>query len=178
MAHVPVPEGLPGIVGLLDGYPETGRALRAFVEVLQRGPSSLSQAERELIATHVSAKNHCGFCMNSHAAAARHLWGERAGVVDAVIADPATDELPEKMRALLAIAGKVQGDARQVDSNDIARAREAGADDRAIHDTVLIAAAFSMFNRYVDGLATEEPADAAAYVPMGAMLAEQGYLRE
>jgi uncharacterized peroxidase-related enzyme len=178
MAYVPVPEGLPGIVGLLEGYPETGRALRAFVEVLQRGPSSLSQAERELIATHVSARNHCGFCMNSHAAAARHLWGSHAGVVDAVIEDPSTADLSEKMRALLAIAGKVQGDARQVTRADIEGAREAGADDRAIHDTVLIAAAFSMFNRYVDGLGTEEPSDPAAYVPMGAMLAEQGYLRE
>lgn len=178
MAHVPVPPGLPGIVGLLEGYPETGRALRAFVEVLQRGPSPLTQAERELIATHVSARNECAFCMNSHAAAARHLLGSRADLVDAVIEDPATAEISEKMQALLDIAGTVQRDGREVTEAQVARARAAGAEDRAIHDTVLIAAAFSMFNRYVDGLGTAEPADPAAYVPMGAMLAEDGYLRE
>ena len=82
----------------------------------------------------------------------------------------------DKLKALLVIAGKVQQGGRRVSDDDVARARAAGADDKAIHDTVLIAAAFCMFNRYVDGLATWAPGEAAAYERIGAMLAQQGYL--
>ncbi len=80
------------------------------------------------------------------------------------------------MRALLTIAGKVQKDARQVSEADIAAAREQGATDKEIHDTVLIAAAFCMYNRYVDGLATWTPRDESLYDQHGAELATRGYI--
>jgi uncharacterized peroxidase-related enzyme len=178
MPHITVPEGLPGIVGPLAQYPETGGPLSAFTEALLRGPSSLTPAERELIAAHVSSRNECSFCMNSHAAAARHLWGDQAELVDSVLEGPEEAPVSEKMRALLAIATEVQKDGRRVNEEHVARARAAGADDRAIHDTVLVAAAFCMFNRYVDGLATVEPQDPGAYASMGVRLAEEGYVRE
>ncbi|MBX9623265.1 MAG: peroxidase-related enzyme [Gemmataceae bacterium] len=176
MPHITLPPGAPGIIGPMLAYPETEKHLNGLAEALLRGPSSLTPAERELIATHVSNRNRCHFCTSSHAAAARHLYGPDARVVDDVLADPAAAPVTPKMAALLEIAGKVQGGGRSVSDADVARARREGADDKAIHDTVLIAAAFCMFNRYVDGLATWAPQEPAAYVPMGAKLATQGYL--
>lgn len=176
MAHIDLPPGLPGITGLLTSYPETAKHLRGFAEALLRGPSSLTSAERELIATFVSAENECVFCMNSHAAIARSLFGADRDLVDHAIADFQRADLSDKMKALLVIAGKVQQDGRGVTEDDVAAARAAGADDKAIHDTVLTAAAFCMFNRYVDGLGTWAPEDAAAYEQAGALRAEKGYL--
>jgi hypothetical protein len=82
----------------------------------------------------------------------------------------------DKLKALLAIAGKVQKGGKSVTTADIERARKHGATDREIHDTVLIAAAFCMYNRYVDGLATWAPQDPQPYRERGAILAEDGYI--
>lgn len=154
--------------------------MRALAEELLRGPSSLSSGEREMIAAFVSARNDCGFCHASHrAAAAHHLDGDYA-VVDAVCESPDAAPVSPKLKALLTIAGKVQRSGRDVTSDDIASARDEGATDLEIHDAVLIAAAFSMFNRYVDGLATWAPhGDDAhdAYDAMGRRMAHEGYVR-
>lgn len=176
MAHINLPDGLPGIIGPLTSYPETGKHLNGLTEALLRGPSSLTSAERELIAAYVSAQNECTFCVNAHAAVARCLYGEDRDLVDQAITDFQQADLSDKMKALLVIAGKVQQGGRRVTEEDVASARAAGADDKAIHDTVLTAAAFCMFNRYVDGLATWTPEGAAAYDQAGAALAEKGYL--
>src|SRR5262249_33193333 len=154
MAHINVPEGVPGIRSLVMFRPETGKHLYELAQVLLRNESPLTPAERELIATHVSTRNACVFCASSHAAAARELFGDKRDVVDCVISDVDTAPLTPKMKALLHIAGKVQINGREVKPEDVAEARKHGAVDREIHDTVLIAATFSMFNRYVDGLAT------------------------
>jgi uncharacterized peroxidase-related enzyme len=175
MPHIKLPETDPGIIGPLRAYPETERPLDDFGNALMCGPSSLSRAERELIATYVSHGNECYFCTNSHAAAARCLYGDQANVVDQVLGDFATAPVDEKMRCLLVIADKVRRDGRLVSTEDVARARSAGADDKAIHDTVLIAAAFCMFNRYVDGLATWAPRDPKVYQEVGSRIAAKGY---
>jgi len=178
MAHISIPEGIPGIVGPMTVYPETAQPLNALAEALLRGQSSLTPAERELIATYVSHRNECRFCTMSHASATRHLYGAaQQNIVDEVLCDPETAPVSDKMKALLAIAAKVQQGGRNVRPEDIAKARSAGADDKAIHDTVLTAAAFCMFNRYVDGLATWTPDEAAMYDRMGANLATRGYVR-
>lgn len=176
MAHIAVPEGVPGIRSLALFRPETGQHLYALAQVLLRDPSPLTPAERELIATHVSARNNCMFCMSSHAAAARELYSEHSEVVDCVIENKETDMLSDKMKALLNIAGKVQQSGKSVTQKDIDEAKSHGANDRDIHDTVLIAATFSMFNRYVDGLATLTPTDKKEYEPMGKRLAAMGYV--
>ena len=175
MAHINVPEGVPGIRSLVMFRPETGKPLYDLAQVLLRGDSPLTSAERELIAAYVSSRNHCGFCMNSHAAAARELYGEDRAVVDEVLANPEGADLSDKMKALLVIAGKVQINGRQVSQEDVDRARAQGAIDKEIHDTVLIAATFSMFNRYVDGLASWTPEDPATYEEMGRRMAK-GYV--
>lgn len=176
MAHIKLPEGAPGIVGPMTAYPETETHLNGLTEALLRGPSSLTPAEREVIATYVSSLNDCFFCMNTHAATARYLLGPDCEAVDHVILSLDYAPVSAKLKALLVIAGKVQRGGRQVTERDVALARAEGADDKAIHDTVLIAAAFCMFNRYVDGLATWAPEDTAAYEQVGAKLGEHGYL--
>jgi uncharacterized peroxidase-related enzyme len=173
--HIPLPDHLPGIRGLLAFRPETGRSLSALADALLVGESPLTRGERETIAAFVSSRNDCVFCAESHAAAARHLMGDEHGSVDAVLADAERAPVNAKLSALLVIAGKVQRSGRLVTQTDVAAARAAGATDRDIHDTVLIAASFSMFNRYVDGLATLAPSEPAAYVEMGRRMAESGY---
>jgi uncharacterized peroxidase-related enzyme len=177
MPHIQLPEGLPGITGPLAFRPETATPLLALAEVLLRGPSTLTSGEREMIATVVSARNDCYFCQTSHrAAAAHHLSGNYA-LVDAVRADYQSAPVSPKLKALLAIAAKVQRSGKNVTSEDIAQARQEGATDLEIHDTVLIAAAFCMYNRYVDGLATVTPVDPRRYDEMGALMAKEGYVR-
>lgn len=176
MAHIKLPDGLPGIIGPLTAYPETAKHLRGLAEEVLRGPSSLTLAERELIATYVSAQNDCTFCMYSHASTARALYGTDGDLVDQTISDFQQSDLSDKMKALLVIAGKVQQGGRRVTDEDVASARAAGADDKAIHDAVLISAAFCMFNRYVDGLGTWVPEDPRMYEQGGAERAEKGYL--
>jgi uncharacterized peroxidase-related enzyme len=151
--------------------------MRELAEVLLRGPNTLTSGEREMIATFVSSRNDCHFCQASHrAAAAHHLDGDY-GVVDAVSRDYETAPISAKLKALLTIAGSVQKGGRNVTTADVERARTEGATDTEIHDTVLIAAAFSMYNRYVDGLATLTPTDPTAYDAMGQRMAKEGYAR-
>lgn len=176
MAHIEVPEGVPGIRSLVLFRPETGKHLYDLVQVLLRGESPLTEAERELIAAYVSHRNECAFCSNSHAAAARCLYGDEKSIVDEVLADMQAANISEKMKALLAIAGKVQILGKAVQQEDIDAAKALGASDRELHDTVLIAATFSMFNRYVDGLASLTPQDPAAYEEMGKRMVEKGYV--
>ena len=151
--------------------------MRELAEILLRGPSSLTSGEREMIATLVSDRNDCHFCQASHRAAAAHHLGGDYAIVDAVKRDFQTAPVSAKLKTLMAIAAKVQESGKQVTASDIERARSAGATDIEIHDAVLIAAAFSMFNRYVDGLATFTPRDDAAYDEMGQRMALEGYVR-
>lgn len=176
MPHITLPDGLPGITGPLKQYPDTAEHLLGLAQTLLRGESTLTPGERELIAAYVSSRNDCYFCTNSHSATARHLLGDTADVVEQVKRDVETAEVSEKMKALLVIAGKVQQGGRRVSDAEVERARGEGATDKEIHDTVLIAAAFCMYNRYVDGLATWAPQDEALYEQHGADLATRGYV--
>ena len=175
MPHINLPEGLPGITSALAFRPETAKPLLALAEELLRGPNSLTSGEREMIATFVSARNDCYFCQTSHRAAAAHHLDGNYELVDAVRADYQTAPVSAKLKTLLTIAGKVQESGRSVTTEDVAAARNEGATDREIHDTVLIAAAFCMYNRYVDGLATFTPVDPRLYDEMGVRMATQGY---
>ena len=163
MPHIALNSAEPGIRGLLQFRPETARPLSELAEVLLRGPSTLTRGERELIAAYVSSLNHCRYCSSSHSAtAAAQLPGGMALVEQACL-DPGTAPVPAKLRALLKIAAAVRHGGDAVAGDDITQARAAGATDVEIHDTVLIAAAFCMFNRYVDGLGATAPEDPGVY---------------
>ena len=175
MAHVPVPDGMPGIRGLMAFRPETALPLNQLVEVLLQGPSTLSKGERELIGAYVSNLNECRFCASTHGAIAKAHLGD-GGIVKAVVGDPEGADISPKLKKLLRIASKVQQGGRRVTDEDVAAARAEGATDTEIHDTVLIAAAFCMFNRYVDGLDTSAPDDPDLYDQIGSYRAAHGYL--
>jgi uncharacterized peroxidase-related enzyme len=176
MPRIPLPEGIPGIVGPMMYRPETAKPLNELAHVLLHGPNSLTPGERELIATYVSAQNDCFFCQTIHGAVAAHHLGGNEELVKTVKLGFEQAPVSDKLKALLAIAGKVQKGGKSVTTADIERARKHGATDREIHDTVLIAAAFCMYNRYVDGLATWAPQDPQPYRERGAILAEDGYI--
>lgn len=176
MPHIPLDPDLPGIRGVMAFRPETARPLNALVEVLLQGPNTLTRGERELIATYVSSRNCTQYCHSIHGAvAAAHLDGNE-DLVRQVKTDFMQAEISPKLKSLLQIAGKVQQDGKLVTATDVDAARREGATDTEIHDTVLIAAAFCMYNRYVDGLGTHQPADPAFYRERGKRVAREGYV--
>ena len=181
VAHIQLPVApeldieFPGVVGLMTFRPETAAPINALVNILLRGDSSLTPGERELIATHVSWRNDCFFCQTIHGAVAAAQLGHDEELVQKVKTDWRNADVPEKLKALLNIAGKVQLGGKHVTDDDIAAAREQGATDLEIHDTVLIAAVFCMANRYVDGLGTWAPLDPAIYRHNAANIVAHGY---
>ena len=176
MPHITMPpELMPGTPGLMRYRPETGRPLSQLAEVLLRDAHSLSRADRELIAAHVSALNDCKFCLYTHSEVSAQQHPEGRAMVDKVLADPDSAPISPKLKALLKIAGAAQENGHLVTKEMVEAARNSGATDTEIHDTILIAAAFSMYNRYCDGLAAVVPEDPASYVPMAAMIIREGY---
>jgi uncharacterized peroxidase-related enzyme len=175
MAHIHLPEGVPEIRGPMLISPETTTPLRELAEVLLRGPNTLTPDEREMIATYVSSENDCYYCRHSHgAAAAEHLGGDYA-LIDQSKRDFGAASVSEKLKALLTIAGEVQKGGKQLTTADFECARAQGTTDKEIHDTVLISAAFCMYNRYVDGLATWQPHDVEIYREIGQRAVNHGY---
>jgi uncharacterized peroxidase-related enzyme len=176
MAHIDLRSDTFGILSLFSARPETAPALNMLAEVLLRGPSPLTRGERELVAAYVSRLNECAFCCGSHAAfAARQLEGGK-DLVEAVISGQNDPRISPKMQRLLAIAAEVQKNGRAVRAASVAAARREGATDIDIHDTVLIAAAFCMYNRYVDGLGTIAPEDPAFYDAVADSIVSRGYV--
>jgi len=176
MAHIELGNDLPGIRGLMAYSPETAEPLNALAEMLLRNDdNSLSRGERELIGTYVSYLNDCFFCQNVHGAMAGYYLQCNTMQIDHIKQDFSSAPLSDKMKALLSIAASVQKGGKQVTTEQIDKARAEGATDREIHDTVLIAAAFCMFNRYVDGLGTTAPLDREFYVKRAPQRALEGY---
>jgi uncharacterized peroxidase-related enzyme len=182
MAYIqlPIAEELgrefPGILGPMTFRPETAEPMNELVNILLRGESTLSRGERELIATHVSWRNDCFFCQTIHGAVAAAQLGNDDTLVQKAKTDWVEAEISLKLKALLNIAGKVQLGGKHVTAEDIAAARDHGATDLEIHDTVLIAAVFCMCNRYVDGLGTWAPQDPDIYRQRAAQIVEHGYI--
>ena len=179
MPHIDLPESMPGITAGFAFRPETAGPMRELAHVLLHtsGNEGFSSRDRELIASFVSSRNTCYFCQTSHGAAAAHLNGGNASLVDEVCRDFRTAPISDKLKALLAIAEQVQIDGKNVTNVLVETARNHVATDADIHDTVLIAAAFCMYNRYVDGLATWQPRDPGMYKQMGIRMAEEGYFK-
>ncbi|MCC6291285.1 MAG: peroxidase-related enzyme [Bryobacterales bacterium] len=175
MPHISTPGGFPGIRGLMAFRPESAKPLNELVDILLRSESTLTPVERELIATFVSAGNDCVYCQTIHGAIAAHDLGGNGALVEQVKRDPEAAPVSPKLKALLAIAAKVRVSGLSVTEEDIDRARGEGATDLELHDTVLIAAAFCMFNRYVDGLATIAPWDPEFYLARAASISRDGY---
>jgi len=176
MSYIPLADHLPGITGLLEYSRKTAEPIRELTQILMRGPSTLSEGERELIAAVVSAGNDCVFCTTAHTATADTYYPDPS-VAQLAKRDPESAPLSDKMKALLQIARLAGKGGKYVSDDAINRAREHGATDIEIHDTVLIAALFCLYNRYVDGLATQLPKDASYYENLAGRLHNNGYMR-
>ncbi len=177
MPHIPFKNQNPGIVQAMTDYPKAAKPLNELAEILLRTDVDMSKAERELIAAHVSSLNDCFFCSNSHLNASLAQYGAAPRLITPRVDDVAKGlEVRPVIQVLLKIATKVQQGGKSVTDADVQAAYALGATDRMIHDTVLIAAAFCMYNRYVDGLATFTPNDPNVYAGIGSMLANKGYL--
>ena len=176
MAYIDLQNDLPGIRGPMAYSPETGKALNELAEILLHDENNtLTRGERELIGAYVSSENDCFFCQNVHGAMAQHYLQSDMQFIDDIKKDYLSTPVSPKLKALLTIAGSVQKGGKSVTSGHVEHAKSLGATDKEIHDTVLIAAAFCMFNRYVDGLNTWAPQDRQVYVDRAKMRAEDGY---
>ena len=176
MAHITLNSDEPGIRGLFRFRPEAAAPLNALVEVLLYEPNTLTRGERELIASYVSSLNQCKYCTSSHSAYAAAQLPEGMPLVHQVCTDISNAPVSPKLRALLDIAAAVQAGGLSVTKELVEAARAQGATDTEIHDCVLIAAAFCMFNRYVDGLGTFAPDDPELYASRAARIVDVGYL--
>jgi uncharacterized peroxidase-related enzyme len=176
MPHIDLPEGVPGIRSAMQYRPETAVHLNALAEQLLRSENTLPPGDRELIAAFVSSRNKTVYCEHSHSAFAAVQLDGGIDLVEQVKQDPDSAPIEPKLRALLHIAGKVAVDGKSVTSSDVDAARAEGATDLEIHDTVLIAAAFCMYNRYVDGLDTLQPTDPELYRQRAHLIVENGYV--
>jgi uncharacterized peroxidase-related enzyme len=175
MAYIEVDENLPGIRSLMAFSPETAEPMGVLANLLLRSDDGLSRADRELIAAHVSYLNDCFYCHHSHGEiAVCYLEGNR-DLVNKVKTDYQNAPVSDKLKSLLCIAASVQKGGKHVRPDQIDHAKANGASDKDIHDTVLIAAAFCMFNRYVDGLASNTPSDLSSYPLRAKQIAEHGY---
>jgi uncharacterized peroxidase-related enzyme len=177
MAYINLENDLPGIRGLMAYSTETGEALNELAEILLHDENnSLTRGEREMIGAFVSSQNDCFFCQNVHGAMAQHYFQCDTQQIDDIKNDYLSSPLiSDKFKALLTIAGSVQKGGKSVTTEQVEHAKSLGATDKEIHDTVLIAAAFCMFNRYVDGLNTWAPQGRQVYIDRAKMRAEDGY---
>ena len=175
MPHIPLDEKLPGITGILNYRLDAALPIRQLTQILLRGESTLTEGERELIATVVSHGNECKFCTAAHTAAADLLLGDKETAAKAKY-DPAHAPVSLKMKSLLNIARAVQINGKNVTTLMVDEARNAGTTDREIYDTVMIAALFSLYNRLVDGLASVTPSEPVFYEKLAGILKDKGYL--
>ena len=175
MPHIEITNDLPGIAGLMVHRPDTAGPLTQLADTLLRGPMSLSKGERELIAAYTSELNVTQFCSESHSAFAAAQLDGGADLVKAVLHSPDDAPITPKMRALLRIAAEVHGPVQPVSPEALAAARAEGADDDQIHDTVLIAAAFCLYNRYVTCLDTTLPTESDYYERGAKRIVANGY---
>ncbi len=177
MAYIDFNNNEPGIRGPMAYSPDTAKPMNELAEILLRNENnSLTKGERELIGTYVSYLNDCFFCQNVHGAMAGFHMNCNIEEIDHIKKDFHSSNISDKMKTLLAIAAAVQKGGKLVTPQHIQTAKDNGATDKEIHDTILIAAAFCMFNRYVDGLSTWAPEDRQVYVNRAPTRAATGYI--
>ncbi len=183
--EAPIVGGLPDAPGILTALrltPELGIHLRGLADELlvnDFAGATISRAEREMLATATSAANDCFYCMDSHGAFAtalleRHGATDRVPLVD-VIKLGSSDGFDDKMQALLHIARTVRREPRDLTADDVGAAHAAGASDADVQLAVLIASAFSMYNRMVEGFRARTPPSAEVFRDRAGEIAAHGY---
>ena len=173
MAHLrSLPEGAT-LLDVFKAFPDTNKPLIELHEVLMRGPSPFSEAERELIAAYVSGLNRCRYCRGVHTATTERL-GTPEGTVAALVEEIDTAALPARMRPVLSYAQKLTMAPDSLTPADAEAVVAAGWDETALYHMVAVTALFNYMNRLVEGLGLE--LDPAYVEPASKRLAERGYL--
>lgn len=161
------------LIDVFKAFPETSTPLIEFHEVLLRGPSPFTAAERELIAAYVSGLNRCDYCHAVHTATAERM-GVEAGLVPQIVRDGSLDDVAAKLRPVLALARKLTLSPGSVTKADADAVLTAGWDDTALYYAVAVTALFNFMNRLVEGLGIE--LETSYVAPASQRLAESGYL--
>ena len=138
-------------------------AMQAHMDLYQEllfGRSGLRRAEREALATVVSAANACAYCTRHHAEALNAYWKDRDRV-DQLIDDYRSVE-DERLQAMLAYGATLTRTPDAVSEADVEALRKAGFSDRDILDINLITSYFNFVNRIAEGLGVTFTEDEAA----------------
>ncbi|MDR6845211.1 peroxidase-related enzyme [Flavobacterium granuli] len=175
MAYISLDETKRGMNSLLAFRPEIAQPLTTLMQILMRNNVGLSMGERELIAAFVSSLNDCYICGSIHAEVAQCLLNADITLIQKVKDDYQKAPISNKMKTLLTLAKSVQEGGKNVTEEQVAIAKNSGSTDMEIHDTVLIASLFCMFNRYVDGLGLESNDTMETFRERGIKIAQQGY---
>jgi len=163
-----------GLLQVFQAFPETARPLLEYHEVLLRGESAFSPAEREMIAAYVSGLNNCNYCRAVHSQTAVAL-GIDANAISQIFSDSQSDHLDVRMRPVLAFVRKLTLSPGEIMAEDVDAIFAAGWNDRALHDAVAICGLFNLMNRLVNGLGVEAPEE---YTNLAAQrLAQGGYVQ-
>jgi uncharacterized peroxidase-related enzyme len=161
-----------GLLQILQAFPGTARPLLEYHEVLLRGESPFSPAERELIAAYVSGLNNCNYCRAVHSQTAIAL-GVQAEVISQIFSGSGFRGVDLRMRPILDFARKLTLSPAKITAADVEPIFAAGWNDRALHDATAICGLFNLMNRLVNGLGVEAP---EPYTKGAAQrLAEGGY---
>jgi uncharacterized peroxidase-related enzyme len=173
---------VPGILTALTLTPALGVHLRGLADELlvdEFAGATISRHQREMLATAVSAANDCFYCMDSHGAFASALLERNAAQELLPLVDEiklgSSDGFDPKMQALLHVARTVRREPRELTRADVTAALDAGASDQDVQLAVLIAAAFSMYNRIVEGFRARTPPTAEVYRERAEQIADHGY---
>lgn len=173
MAHISLPGELPGMQVLLAYRPAIAPPLLQLMQVLMREKSVLSMADRELLAAAVSTANHCSSCSGIHGAIAAQLSGKPVGWVHQQCVDDTS--LAQPLQQYLALGKAIAHREFKVGQRIIAAMQLEGVDTQAIHDVVLIASLFTLFNKYIDGLGLETKDTEASLAERAKHIAKNGY---
>jgi uncharacterized peroxidase-related enzyme len=159
-----------GLLQIFQAFPQAARLLIEYHQVLLRGESPFSAAERELIAAYVSGLNNCKYCRGVHSQTAVAL-GIRAEVMENVTANAASADVHLRMRPVLAFACKLTLSPGDITAADAELVFAAGWGDRTLHDAVAIWGLYNLMNRLVNGLGAEASED---YIRMAAERVARG----
>ncbi|GAC1538501.1 MAG: peroxidase-related enzyme [Candidatus Velthaea sp.] len=142
---------IPNVFLAYAKRPEHFRAFMRYHDLLMKGPSGLSRAERESIVVAVSAENACQYCVTAHGAALRIL-GKDAVVADQIAINWRTADLTPRLRTILGFASRVNERGFAASDDEIAALRAAGLSDEDVWDIAAIAAFFGFSNRMAGAL--------------------------
>jgi len=171
MSYLPSLPDQATLLQVFQAYPHPARPLLEYHELVMRGPSPFTAAERELMAAYVSGLNGCGYCHGVHAATAE-AFGLPAGLLAAVLADLDSAPVDDRMKPVLRYLATLTRTPSRLTGADAQAVYAAGWDERALHDAGPVCALSNCMNR-VDGCGVRAGDD---YHRMsGTRLYERGY---